>query len=272
MLVDNGSTDGTAEAVREAMPEVEILALPRNVGFAAGMNAGIRRALDSGATWTLLMNNDATVEPDMISRLLSAADGHPRRGVLVPTVRVHDHPEIVWPSAGRRRRLTLAAFDTSASPPTQTPYAVDWAAACVVLVRRELWKDVGLFDERDRVYYEDHDLSLRARRRGWEIVHVPAAQARHRVAGSTGEGSPRQMYLLARSSVPYYFDNTRGAHRLLIVAYRVGSFAKQAARAVVSGRAAASLAYARGLRDGVRDLRRPPDRRQRRETGTRVVV
>jgi GT2 family glycosyltransferase len=256
LVVDNGSTDGSVEAIRATFPEVEVVALPQNVGYARGTNAGVRRALERGADWTLLVNNDAEVTPDTLAVLLEAAEAH-GAGMVVPTIVTFDTPERVWPAAGHRRRLTLAAFDSTAAPPGAAPYDVDWVAACVVLVRAELWRDVGLFDERYLFYYEDHDLCLRAKRRGWRLLHVPAARARHHVAASTGVRSNRQLYLLARASVRYYLGHTRGAHRLFIVAYRLGSLVRTFAGAVLRGAPRAGIAYLVGLGHGLADVRAP---------------
>lgn len=262
LLVDNGSEDDSLAAVRAAYPEVELLALPHNLGFAGGMNAGLRRALESQADWTLLVNNDATVDPGMLVRLLGAAaaaqDGRVTGrdgavGLLAPTIYFHDRPQVVWPSAGRRRRLTLAPRDTTAAPPSRGPYDVDWANGCCVLVAADLWRAIGLFDARYRFYYEDHDLALRARAAGWRLLHVPEARAWHRVAASTGEGSPRQRYLLARGSVPYFLSHTRGWRRAFIVAYRLGSTTRALGRSLLRGDGAVSRALLRGLRDGWAD-------------------
>ena len=255
VLVDNGSADDTPAAVRAAFPDVEILALPENLGYARGMNAGLRHVLPAGPDWTLLVNNDAFAAPGLLAALLAAADAADV-GLLAPTIYHLDPPGRVWPSAGRRSRLTLAARDTTARPPTRAPYDVDWATGCCLLVRRAVWDEVGLFDPRYHFYYEDHDLCLRVRAAGWRIRHVPAATAHHRVAGSTGVGSPRQAYLLGRASVRFYLDHTRGAQRGFILVYRLGSLVHTLARAFAHGRPAAGVAYLHGLRDGIDDVRR----------------
>ncbi len=286
LVVDNGSTDGSVEAIRAAHPRVRIHALPANVGYARGVNAGLRRALEAGADWTLLVNNDTQAEPELIAGLMAAAEAEaatigssagsestPPSGsdpasrsdaklsMLAPTIVYHDRPEEVWPSAGWRRKLTLAAFDSTADPPSPAPYPVDWATGCCLLVRSALWREVGLFDPGFRVYFEDHDLCLRARAAGWRILHVPPARIRHKVARSTGAGSPDQLYLLARSSVRYYHKHSRGLHRLLLCLYRAGSLLRTLVRCWREGRPRAGRAYLRGLRDGLRDLRAGPDRR-----------
>ncbi len=255
LLVDNGSTDGSVEAVRRALPMIKVSALPENVGFARGANAGISLALDMGAAFTMLVNNDTEAEPGLLDRLLAAAEADPKIGIAVPTVTYFDRPAVVWPSAGRRRRLTLAAIDTTADPPSRSPYDVEWAVGCCMLVKREMWEAVGLFDTRYRMYYEDHDLCLRVRGAGWRIVHVPEARIRHRVAASTGPGSAEQAYLLARSSVLYFWTHSSGAHRAFIACYRVFSLVRRLIEASFGGRSAFGRAHLAGVRDGLKDLR-----------------
>jgi GT2 family glycosyltransferase len=252
VVVDNGSVDGSVAAVKAAYPRALVIEMGTNTGFAAGANAGIASALRSGADWVLLLNNDAAVDPDLLTNLL-AADATDV-GMLVPTITLHDRPGEVWPAAGRRRRLTLAAIDTTAGATGAGPYDVDWAVGCCLLVKRAVWEGVGLFDERYGVYYEDHDLCMRAKAAGWRIVHVPGARATHRVAASAGSGSPSQLYLLARSSVPFFWRHTSGVHRMLIVPYRLGSLAATMLRTLGRGDGAAAGAYVRGLLRGVRDL------------------
>lgn len=256
VLVDNGSTDGSLARLRPAMPEAEILELPANVGFARGANAGVLRALDMGADYTMLVNNDTVAEPGLLEQLVSAVEADPSIGMAVPTVTYFDSPERVWPSAGRRRRLTLAAVDTTASPPSDAPYDVAWAVGCCMLVKRDTWRSIGLFDTRFRMYYEDHDLCIRALEAGWRIVHVPAARIRHRVAASTGPGSPEQAYLLARSSVPYFWTHSRGVHRAFLIAYRALSLTRRVIEAAVRRQPAFARAHLAGVRDGIGDLRR----------------
>lgn len=253
LLVDNGSTDGSVAAVRSAFPDVEAIALPENRGYAPAANVGLRRALALSADFTWLVNNDTWAGPELLAALLAPFEAEDV-GMTAPTVYLMSDPTRVWPSAGRRRRLTLAGLDTTADPPTREPYDVDWATGCCLLVRSAVWRDVGLFDPRFAFYYEDHDLCLRAKGAGWRILHVPRASIRHKVAASTGEGSPRQLYLLGRASVPYYWRHTRGAHRALIVAYRAGSLVRTMLRCLARGQGRAALAYGRGLADGIRDV------------------
>lgn len=254
LVVDNGSAAGASDALRAAHPNIAIARLPANTGFAGGANHGLRRAFDAGAAWVLLLNNDVEVDPELLARLLDGARD-PRVGMATPTIRVHGS-DAVWPSAGTRRWATLAARDTTADPPTTAPYAVEWANACCVLIRRAMLEAIGGFDARFAVYYEDHDLCLRARAHGWRIVHVPAARAAHHVAGSTGEGSPRQRYLKARSSVYYFAKHATGVRRAWIGPYRAASTARSVVGALRHGHVAKAAATLRGVADGLVDLAR----------------
>jgi GT2 family glycosyltransferase len=82
VVVDNGSSDGSADAVAERFPELQLVRTGVNLGFAGGNNVGIRRALDLGADWVLLVNNDATVEPGLVEALADATAARPDAGVL----------------------------------------------------------------------------------------------------------------------------------------------------------------------------------------------
>ncbi len=255
LLVDNGSTDGSVEAVEKRLPSVGVIRLPDNLGYSAGMNIGLRAALDRGADWTFLVNNDAIAEPCSLERLV-ASTSRPGIGIAAPTVYYAGESNRVWPSAGRRRRLSLAPIDTTAEARSGGAYDVDWANACCILVRRELWEQVGLFDEHYRFYYEDHDLCIRAKNAGWRIVHVPDARVRHHVSASTGEGSPAKMYLLGRSSVVFYARHSHGWHRVFIVVYRLGSLLRTLATSLVGGNPGSGWAYLKGVVHGFGDVAR----------------
>ena len=100
VVVDNGSADGSPEAIEERFPDVELIRAGVNLGFAAGCNVGIRRALDQGADWVVLVNNDSTVAPDLVDALTAAAARHPDAGALAGKVYVADPPDVIWYAGG----------------------------------------------------------------------------------------------------------------------------------------------------------------------------
>ena len=191
ICVDNGSTDGSADAVAERFPNIELIRTGVNLGFAAGNNVGIRRALERGADWVVLLNNDAVVEPGFAEALAAAAGRHPDAGVLACKVFVLDRPEVLWyagasfnPLLGYSGRVRGAGQRDDGS--FEQELDVDWATGAAMAVSRPALERAGLLDEELFAYLEDVDWCLRIREAGLRIVFAPAARAWHRVSASTG--------------------------------------------------------------------------------------
>jgi hypothetical protein len=253
LVCDNGSTDGTPNAVRSSYPQAEVLDLGRNLGFAAGANAGLRHALAAGAEHVLLLNNDTTVDAGMIGALVDAAS--PDVAVVAPLVYYAGAPDVIWSSGGIRNRWTLEQSGDlrGRRDPGGWPVALerDFVTGCAMLIARAALADVGLFDERFFMYYEDNDWCLRARAAGYRILLVPAARMWHRVATSSGGlGSPAERYAMARSSVQFFRKHVSGVRWAIVAPYRLGSATKTTARLLWRRRPESAAAYWRGLRDG----------------------
>jgi GT2 family glycosyltransferase len=198
VLVDNASTDGTGELLARDFPEVEHLRLEENLGYARANNRALQRALDAGADFVALINNDVEVAPDWLRILLDSARAHPEAGLFAGTLLFRGEESVnstglEIDGLGRARdrdfRLPLARLARADGP-------VAGVSGGAALVRTSLLRGIGLFDPAYFAYYEDVDLSLRAARAGSLSWYVPAAFARHRFSASFGAGSPRQRYLL----------------------------------------------------------------------------
>ena len=199
ILVDNGSTDGTAAWVRDAFPSVHLVELPGNAGFAAGNNRGFEAAR---APLVATINNDAIPDPDWLASLVSAAAAHPDAGMFASRmVYLHD-PEVI-DSAGISLDPLGIAWDRNAGTPLQNDAdgEVFGASAGAALYRRELLLATGGFDERFFAYLEDVDLAWRARWLGWKARYVPAARVRHMHSATWAEDSPLKTYHLGRNKV-----------------------------------------------------------------------
>jgi GT2 family glycosyltransferase len=207
VCVDNGSTDGSAEAVRDQHPEVHLIENGSNLGFAGGCNAGIRWALEQGAEWVVLINNDATIAPDAIATFAAEAARHPRAGVLAGKLYLADHPDRIW-FAGHHFRACLGYSGRHRgegrrdAPRYQRTVATGRATGALMAVSREMIEQIGLLDEDLFAYLEDVDWSLRARSAGFEVLFVPEAAAWHRVGASTGgSSSTHSVYYGTRNMV-----------------------------------------------------------------------
>jgi GT2 family glycosyltransferase len=206
IMVDNGSTDGSVKAVLEATPSVDIMRMGENLGYIRGANRGISRALQRGAQMILLINNDATVDAGALKELLDAAKRHPIAGILGPKILYYGE-DIIWFAGGVFNRRwgfsTHPGMDKKDDGDDQES-RVDFVTGCVMLVRREVFDEVGVFDESLWMYAEDLDFCLKASSRGWESWYIPSAVAHHKVSASSGvKGSnvmtPMRSYYYARN-------------------------------------------------------------------------
>lgn len=204
ILVDNGSSDGTAEAVRACYPRVTVLETGANLGFTGGNNVGIRYALKQGADYIMLLNNDTIVAPDMIDLMIAAMEQNPALGVTGPTIYYYDQPEVIWSAGGSidwGRGLTamLGLNEEDKGQLGSVPRLVDFVTGCALLARREVWEQVGLLDDKFFMYYEETEWCVRASRAGYQIAHVPAAMMWHKISLEARAASPRTYYYMTRN-------------------------------------------------------------------------
>jgi GT2 family glycosyltransferase len=183
IVVDNGSTDGSAELVRERFPSARVVELGRNTGFAAGANAGLRAA---GAQAVGLINQDVRLEPDWLERACAALDAAPRAASVATKMVDLTDPSLLYDTGDILRRDGVCEqrgrFERDDGR-FDEPGEVFGACAGAALYRRDAVLEVGGFEERFFLYLEDADLALRLRLAGWRCVYEPA------VALHAGEGS-----------------------------------------------------------------------------------
>src|SRR6266508_3704354 len=199
ILVDNGSTDGTPAWARANHPQLRMIALPENLGFAGGVNVGLRAAQGD---LLLLINDDAFAEPGFVAALLNVMTQRPDIGAAGAVLLFAHRPEIVASAGIRVRRdwlaLDLWAGQRAAELPTD-PQPIMGASGGAALYRRALLEDIGLVEPNFFNYLEDVDLAWRALLRGWRSVVAPQARARHVYSATAGQGSPFKQRLLGRN-------------------------------------------------------------------------
>jgi len=204
IVVDNGSGDGSEEALRRALPDARVLQTGENLGFAGGCNAGIRAALDSGASYVALVNSDVVVPPDALARLEDALAARPSLGIVGPLILARAHPSrvascgmVYSPATGRMRHpdadRELAGL---ARPPI---LEIDGISGCVMLVRRDVFERIGLLTEDYFFSFEDLDFCLRARAAGFGSACVTGALAYHEGGGTIGPRSAARVYFATRN-------------------------------------------------------------------------
>uniref|UniRef100_A0A832I1Z4 Glycosyltransferase family 2 protein n=1 Tax=Eiseniibacteriota bacterium TaxID=2212470 RepID=A0A832I1Z4_UNCEI len=260
VVVDNGSTDGSAAALAAEFPWAEVLALPDNRRFAGGNNAGLAAALARGADAVMLLNNDTACDPDMIARLLLALEEDPGAGAAAPLIYFAPPSDRIWYAGGTcRPALGLAAHRGLRARDRGQYRAVEatgYLTGCCLLARREAWQRVGGLDERYFIYAEDADWSLRARRAGFRLLFVPTARLWHRVSASSGAASPFKIYHRLRANWTLFASHARGVGRLTWGPCFLAQQALLAGWLLARGHAAAAAAVPRAVADALAG--RPP--------------
>ena len=190
LLVDNGSTDGTAEVAAQAFPQVCILRQDENRGYAGGANIGVARALANGADYILLLNNDVRVPSNMPSALIATAEADPHIAVVGPKIYYADEPRRLQSVGGTLNWRTMHVQLIGQGELDQGQYdcakEVDFVSGCAMLIRAQAWYAIGEFDPAYFLYYEEVDWCLRARRDGWKVMCIPCAAVWHADQTSTG--------------------------------------------------------------------------------------
>lgn len=229
LVVDNGSHDGSVAAVRERYPWAEVIALPENIGFAAGNNVGLRRAKGRHA---LLLNSDTVVLPDALETCVRYLDAHPDVGaaglqLLNPDRSkqncIHNYPgllteivpkgvlETLWPRRYPSKRYVHAQ-----------PIDVEAVLGACLFVRREVMEAVGPMPEDYFFFLEETDWCFQIARAGWRVVHVPDAEVIHIFGASTKKKVPAETRIEYHRSLYHFFRKNRGWFpALLIVTIRV---------------------------------------------------
>jgi GT2 family glycosyltransferase len=222
IVVDNASTDDSLQRFHEQLGNaVTIITNGANLGFAGGVNTGIRHALRAGARSVLLLNNDTLVDPAMLDQLTLAARELPDADILGPLIYYHQPPDRIWRAADQERRwwpIPLRMADRVVARKTR-PFRADYVTACGVLIRRKVFETIGLFDEDYFMYFEDADFCRRARGAGFGIWCVPAAHMWHKVSLSARKDKPSNRYAMAWGRARFYQHHPHGPSAALTTLY-----------------------------------------------------
>ena len=199
VLVDNGSTDGSAEFVARNYPQVRILRKEQNLGFAAATNLGIR---NTQGDYVATLNNDTEAQPTWLESLVQAMESASDVGMCASKMLFYDRRDIVN-SAGIAVDKAGIAWDRDGGATDSAndlqPCEIFGPCAGAALYRRAVLDQVGLFDEDFFSYLEDVDLAWRGQALGWRCMYVPAARVYHVHSATGQEGSPLKNYLLGRN-------------------------------------------------------------------------
>ncbi|MBM2840013.1 MAG: hypothetical protein HW412_541 [Bacteroidetes bacterium] len=190
VIVDNASSDGSVDAIRSRFPAVEVLEMKSNLKFAGGTNVGIRHALDRGGEMFLLLNNDTTVDPEFLSRMVDRMSSTPSIGMVGPKIYYYDNPNRIWFAGGTLSMWTGTMKHVGIREIDNGKYdiskEIEYTTGCCILASREVIEKVGMFDESFSMYTEDAEWCMRVRRAEYSIVYEPKAKVWHKLSISSG--------------------------------------------------------------------------------------
>ncbi len=221
-VVDNASTDGSADEIAATRSGFTLLRNAENVGFGRAMNRG---AAASRGEFLALLNTDMFLRPGALDALVAELDARPSTGVVGPALRT-PRGGIQVSFGGRRtfgrellQKLFLNTLQARSLRRRRRRREVEWVSAAFLIVRRAAFEAVGGFDEAFFLYFEDIDLCLRLREAGWKVVYLPAAEAEH-VGGSTTTALPwRSRYAYRKSQLYFYRKHNGPLSRFLLRAF-----------------------------------------------------
>lgn len=200
IVVDNGSTDDSVRHLRSIQDKIILLESKDNLGFASGNNIGIEYALENGAEYILLLNNDAVIEQDAVQTLVETMEDDNNLGLIGPKIYDYNEPNKIW--------FAGASIDwrTGESPHSgkgeidhgqfNAAMEVDRLSGCAMLIKTEVFERIGYLDPDYFLYFEDVDFCVRARKAGYKIIYVPQAKVWHKGSMSTkaNHDSPLHAY------------------------------------------------------------------------------
>ncbi len=265
VVVDNGSIDGSAEMVRAEFPAARLEVLPENPGYGAAANRALAM---TESNYLVLLNPDAFLSPGALAALSHHLDEHPRAGVVGPRLLNVDgslqrscHP-FPRPWAPPLRRPPLSSLVSRLGSMREwwietwshdRVRRVPWVTGAALAIRREAFRQVGGFDERFHMYFEEVDLCYRLGKAGWETHFTPAAEVVHLVGASTQQRGAAMLLRGCLSQAEFFRAHYTGASlALALLVFRAAT-------------------RARIVRDSVR-YRAMPEGSRREQVGERLAV
>lgn len=222
-VVDNGSTDGSQTMVRDIFPKVHMITNKTNVGVAEGQNIGIRHAVDDGADYILITNNDVTFDKKCLTELLKVAESDSKIGIVGPKIYYSEIPNKIW-QAGRYINWTKGTCIIEGNEIDTGQYdeqkEVDFLG--VILIKREVLERIGLYNAAFFAYWEDTDFCVRAHKAGFKVIYAPRAKIWHKVSYTTKKIKGFFEYHSTRNRFWFMKHHSRKQNYLIFLFYFFG--------------------------------------------------
>jgi len=236
LVVDNASSDNSIEQIEklELKNNLEIIKNKRNLGFAEGNNVGMKKAIKENYDYICLLNNDIVVDKNFLVELIKAAEKNEKAGLLSPKIYFYKGFEfhknrykkselgkVIWYAGGQMDWDNVYGSNRGVDEVDKGQFndmtESDSANGACVLMRISALKKVGLFNEKYFLYYEDSELSVRMKRKGYKVLFVPSSVVWHKVSRSSGIGSSLNDYYTTRNRLMFGLKYARFRTKLALI-------------------------------------------------------
>lgn len=262
--VDNGSTDGSFEAVAEAFPDVAQVRIEENRGVVHGINTGMTVALERGADYLLILNNDIEAERSMLRELVAIAESDATIGCVGPKIYYHSEPGRLWSAGGVIRFKESVTRERGMGEIDRGQYdrdeEVPYVNGCAMLARRSVVEEVGLWDPLFHLAVDDADWCMRMKRVNYRCYYAHKAVLRHKVAYTVGGYRATRTFYNGRSAA--LFVRRYGGFRewCTFLLFTAAALPIAFVRELPKGNHGAVVAKLRGVVSGLRLPLAPPPR------------
>lgn len=239
VVVDNGSIDGSAQAIKYKFPDVTVIENDENLGYALGFNSGIEFAYKKGADYFLILNNDTVIEAGALTELVRLSESSEKIGFVSGKVYYFNEPQKLQTVGKLSHPVYLVGNHVGMGEYDYGQYneieEYDFIDDVFLLVRREVYERVGGYDENFFLHWEETDWCARVRRAGFRILYTPKAKIWHKGLLTTCDGiSASDFFYVTRNQVPFMWRNAHlwqfAAFTVILMLNRlpitVGRFAK----------------------------------------------
>lgn len=202
VVLDNNSVDGSVDAIQNRFPNVKILNLSKNLGYAGNNNVGMEEALRMGADWVFILNEDVILDPKCVPNLIEVGESDSKIGILGPMVYHYNEPTIIQSAGGLLGKYWEGQHlgeNEQDQDQFREPHVVDWISGCAILVRRATIEQVGMLDKDYFIYWDETEWCIRASRAGWKSFHVPQAKLWHKGVQREYKPKPSVTYYTTRN-------------------------------------------------------------------------
>jgi len=191
IVVDNGSTNNSVQKIKNKFNTMILLETGENLGFSAGVNYGLKFAINNHADLILLLNNDAIVSKTAVTELVKRISRDERVGLIGGKILFLEDKHKIWSAGGRIKKTTKRTYQFGEGRYDDGKYnterEVDFLSACCLLIRKEVIEQIGWYDPDYFMYYEDVDFCVRAKQYSYKIVYWPQAVIWHKVGGASNK-------------------------------------------------------------------------------------